>query len=205
MKKLTMCLVAMAMAAGMAVAQTAPAQNNDAKKMEQKQAPPAAVPVGSMVEPSKLYERAVGQVEKEFVSLAEAMPADKYDFAPTTGEFKGVRTFGEQVKHVAQANMSFYGAVLGQKATEEDMKASEAVKGKDQIVAMLKKSFEMGHQAAAIITAQNAFQTVQSPFGPGGVSRAGMMMTAVAHAFDHYGQMVEYGRMNGIVPPASQR
>ncbi|MEO8724954.1 MAG: DinB family protein [Acidobacteriaceae bacterium] len=205
MRKFSMYLLAMAMATGMAFAQTAPAQNSDAKKVEQKPAGPPPTPVGSMVEPSKLYERAVGQVEKEFVSLAEAMPADKYDFAPTTGEFKGVRTFGEQVKHVAQANMAFYGAVLGQKASEEEMKASEALKGKDQIVAMLKKSFEMGHQAAATVNAQNAFQTVQSPFGPGGVSRAGMMMTAVAHAFDHYGQMVEYGRMNGIVPPASQR
>lgn len=204
MKKLVIVIMSLAMA-GAAFAQATPAQsNNDAKKMEQKQAPPA-IPVGSTVEPSKLYDRAVSQVEGEFVSLAEAMPADKYDFAPTTGEFKGVRTFGEQVKHVAQANMAFYGSVLGQKASEADMKASDAVKGKDQIVAMLKKSFAMGHQAAASITPQNAFQTVASPFGPGSVSRAGLMMTGVAHAFDHYGQMVEYARMNGMVPPASQR
>jgi uncharacterized damage-inducible protein DinB len=199
MKKLAMMCMALMMAASAATAQ------NSAKKAEQKPAGPPPTPVGATVEPNKLYDRAVGQVEKEFVSLAEAMPADKYDFAPTTGEFKGVRTFGDQVKHVAQANMAFYGALLGQKASEADMKASQAVTGKDQIIAMLKKSFDMGHQAAAAVNAQNAFQTVQSPFGQGGISRAGLMTTAVAHAFDHYGQMVVYGRMNGIVPPASQR
>ena len=44
----------------------------------------------------------------EVVGAAEAMPADKYDFVPTTGEFKGVRTFGQQVKHLAQANYEFF-------------------------------------------------------------------------------------------------
>ena len=112
MKKLSRCVLAMAIATGMAVAQAAPAQSNGAKKMEQK---PAPTPVGVTVEPSKLFDRAVSNIEQEFVSLAEAMPADKWDYAPTEGDHKGVQTFGDMVRHVAQANTAYFGAVLGQK------------------------------------------------------------------------------------------
>src|ERR1700730_18127901 len=53
---------------------------------------------------SQVLDHAITTVESQFVSAAEAMPEDKYSFAPTTGEFKGVRTFGQQVKHVAAVN-----------------------------------------------------------------------------------------------------
>ncbi|HEY0564755.1 MAG TPA: DinB family protein [Terriglobales bacterium] len=203
MTKIYMLAMALTLATNLAFGAGAPQSNNqstDAKQQAQKPATPPPPPVGTTIEPATLYDRAVSNVEKEFVSLAEAMPADKYDFAPTTGEFKDVRKFGEQVKHVAEANMLFYGALLGQKHEEGEAKA---LTGKDQIVDYLKKSFELGHQAAKTMTPQNSFVTVA--IGPGSSSRAGLMTLAVAHAFDHYGQMVVYGRMNGIVPPASRQ
>src|SRR3569833_1441895 len=63
----------------------------------------------------KFKDRQLTQVERELVPLAEAMPAEKYDFAPTQGEFKGVRTFAQQIRHIATANCEFAAAVLGEK------------------------------------------------------------------------------------------
>ena len=62
-----------------------------------------------------VLDKNLGNVEKEFVSAAEAMPEDKYTFAPTEGEFKGVRSFAAQVKHVAAVNYVIAAAVLGEK------------------------------------------------------------------------------------------
>jgi len=69
---------------------------------------PAKPAVGTPVAPAEAYGKLLSLMEKEFVSAAEAMPDDKFDFAPTAGEFKGVRSFGAQVKHVAQDNYYFY-------------------------------------------------------------------------------------------------
>ena len=68
----------------------------------------------------------------------------------------------------------------------------------------LKDSFEYVHKAIATINEKNLVRTVKSPFGEGSVSRLGLATSVAAHGFDHYGQMVEYLRMNGIVPPASR-
>ena len=141
-------------------------------------------------------------MEKEFVGAAEAMPEDKYGFAPAAslGEFKDVRSFGEQVKHVADANWYFFGPP---NATEADAKAkSDAIKNlksKAEIVQALKDSFAQAHAFVDGITPQNAFVTL-----PNGGTRAGMAAFGMAHFMDHYGQLVEYLRMNSIVPPASR-
>jgi uncharacterized damage-inducible protein DinB len=166
------------------------------------QAPqPSKPPVGTPIPPAQVYGNLLNLMEKEFVSAAEAMPDDKYDFAPasTMGDFKGVRTFGEQVKHVAEANYYFFG---GSNFTEADMKVkSDAIgklKTKAEIVQALKDSFTQAHTYVDSITPENAF--VMTANG----TRAGMAAFGLAHFMDHYGQMVEYLRMNGIVPPASR-
>jgi uncharacterized damage-inducible protein DinB len=148
-------------------------------------------------------------VEKEFVEAAEAMPEDKYSFAPTAGEYKGVRTFGEQVKHVGDANYQFYSRILGQPApSNQDANGSSAVKTKEQILKYLRDSFALGHRAIATITAENAVIPLMDASGKplqGAFStRLAMASIGCWHSFDHYGQMVEYLRMNGIVPPASR-
>ncbi|HUL33043.1 MAG TPA: DinB family protein [Candidatus Eisenbacteria bacterium] len=151
--------------------------------------------------------RGVSGVEKEFVSAAEAMPEDKYSFAPTNGEFKGVRTFAEQAKHVAAVNYLVGAAILQEKPPVElgGEKGPDSVKSKTEIVKFLKDSFAYVHKAVATIDEGNLVSSIKSPFGEGTTTRLGMATLIVGHCFDHYGQMVEYLRMNGIVPPASRR
>ncbi|HEV2616861.1 MAG TPA: DinB family protein [Candidatus Acidoferrales bacterium] len=148
-------------------------------------------------------------VEHEFVSAADAMPADKYSFAPTGGDFKGVRTFAQEVKHVATVNFAFYSAILGQApppgvSANEQMNGPDDIQSKEQIVKYLRDSFALGHKAFATITARNATMTISKPPIPFLNTRLALASFGCTHAFDHYGQMVEYLRMNGIVPPASK-
>jgi uncharacterized damage-inducible protein DinB len=155
---------------------------------------------------TQVLDRTVSNMEHEFVPAAEAMPEDKFGFAPTNGEFKGVRTFGEQVKHVAAVNYIFGAAILSEKVPvdvgEESGPAS--VKTKTEILNYLKESFAYVHKAVQTINDKNLVELVKSPFGEGKVTRLGLATSVAAHGFDHYGQMVEYLRMNGIVPPASR-
>ena len=154
----------------------------------------------------------VSIIEREFVGAAEAMPEDKFNFSPTGlnipgSEYKGVRTFAEQVKHVAATNYLLWGAITGDKSPIESKgeNGPESLKTKAEIIKYLKDSYVLGHKAAKSLTAENALSTVPSPFGgPNPTSHLFLATFAVAHAFDHYGQMVEYLRMNGIIPPASR-
>ena len=168
-----------------------------------------AMPADSPGAPvSKLFDQQLAGVESEIVPLAEAMPAEKFDFAPTHGEFKGVRTFGQQASHVAAVLYAVSASVLGEK-NPTDMGASEngpaSLKTKAEIVKYLRDAFAYAHKAMDTLTAQNLTGTVKSPFGNNQVPRASLAVLTVSHTFDHYGQMVVYARMNGIIPPASRR
>ena len=155
--------------------------------------------VGSQQQPSQIYGKLLSGMEKEFVDLAEAMPEEKYGFVPSQGEFTKVRPFGEQVKHVAEANWYFFG---GAGMTEADEKAKSEAIGKltkkAEILQALKDSFAQAHTLVDGMTAENAFQAT------GHGTRAGMTSFGLAHMMDHYGQLVVYLRMNGVVPPASR-
>ena len=155
---------------------------------------------------AQVLDHSVAGVEKEFVSAAEAMPEDKYSFAPTNGEFKGARTFGEQVKHVAAVNYIFGAAILGEKVPVDvgEESGPAAMKTKAEIIRYLKESFAYVHKAIATINDKNLVEPMKSPFGEGKVTRLSLATSVAGHGFDHYGQMVEYLRMNGIVPPASR-
>ena len=161
--------------------------------------------VGTPADPAKEIDGMLKLFEGEFMGAAKAMPADKYSFAPKTAmipgsKYDGVRTFAEQVTHVIQANYSFYSRVGGMKP-DVDMKAIAAMTKKDEIVAALAESFVFAHKAIATITTANAFLTIKGADGMN--TRATLATFGVAHGYDHYGQLVEYLRMNGIIPPAS--
>ncbi|MGB7022990.1 MAG: DinB family protein [Candidatus Acidiferrales bacterium] len=178
----------------LAFAVTAPAQQKKAA------APPTIASV---------MNTQLGIVEHEFVSAAEAMPEGKYSFAPTNGDFKGVRTFAQEVKHVATVNFAFYSAILGQTpppgvSANEQMNGPDDIQTKEQIVKYLKDSFALGHKAFATITARNATTPISKPPISFLNTRLALASFGCTHAFDHYGQMVEYLRMNGVVPPASK-
>jgi len=155
---------------------------------------------------SRVMDNQLKSVEGEFVPAAEAMPEDKFDYAPTEGEFKGVRTFAQQVRHVAAVNYMIGAALLGEKPPVDTAGESgpESLKTKADIVKFLKDSFVYEHKAYASMNDKNALQLVPSPFGQGKITRLGLATTEVGHCFDHYGQMVEYLRANGVIPPASR-
>src|SRR5436305_5501252 len=155
---------------------------------------------------TELLNRNISNMEHEFVPAAEAMPEDKFGFAPTNGEFKGARTFGQQIKHVAAVNYELGAALLEQKPPVDigDESGPASVTSKADILKYLKDSFEYVHKAIATINESNLSGTVRSPFGESAVSRLGLASAITSHGNDHYGQMVEYLRMNGIIPPASQ-
>ena len=114
-----------------------------------------------------------------------------------------MRTFAQQATHVAEANYFFYNIVSGIKP-DVDVKSIEKLTAKDDVVAALAGSFAYAHKAIATLTPANSFEVIKSP-EPGFQTRATLASFGVAHAFDHYGQMVEYLRMNGVVPPASAK
>ncbi len=148
--------------------------------------------------------------EREITGLADAMPEDKYSFAPTNGNFAGVRTFAQEVKHIATTNNRFFGGILGQPAETpasqfEAENGPDSVKTKAEIMQYLKDSFALGHKAIATINADNAFVPMQKPPIPFLRTPAAIVIFDCAHSMDHYGQMVEYLRDNGIVPPASRQ
>jgi hypothetical protein len=153
----------------------------------------------------EVLDRQFTSLEHEFVPAVEAMPADKFDFAPTTGEFKGVRTFAVQAKHVAAVNYMIAAALLGEKPPV-DVKGENGpddLKTKDQVLKFVKDSFDYTHKALKSLNEKNYLEVIDGPFGEKS-SRLAIALEPSWHSFDHYGQMVEYLRMNGVVPPASR-
>jgi uncharacterized damage-inducible protein DinB len=190
-------MTATLLAGGMMVHTTAHAQAAQKAKVK------AEAAAGEMQSPSAMYGQMMKGLASEIIGAAEAMPADKYDFAPTAGNFSGVRTFGSEVQHLVQANYYFF-SEFGLSGAPDQAKL-KALKGKDELVQALKDSFDYAQKGVDTITPQNAFTTIGT--GPMNmkISRAGAATFCMAHSMDHYGQMVEYLRMNGIVPPASQK
>ncbi len=158
---------------------------------------------------ASLVDRQISTYEKNVVEAAEAMPADKFDFTPASlnipgAAYKDVRTFAQLVKHTATANYRLWTNVTGEKMPDniKGTNGPDELKTKDQIIQFLKDSFAMGHRAAKSITAQNALEEIQ--WFRGTAPRLFVASAGVIHAADEYGQMIEYLRMNGIVPPASR-
>ncbi len=155
---------------------------------------------------TSVLDGTVKTIESELVPAVEAMPEEKFGFAPTGGEFKNVRTFGQQAKHVAAVNYIVAAAILGEKPPVDPGGESgpENVKSKADIIKYLKDSYAYAHKAVGTISDANAVAPIKNPFGEGTSTRLGMGTVFAWHGFDHYGQMVVYLRMNGIVPPASR-
>jgi len=171
----------------------------------------SAPATATIATPADALDAQLSIIEFEMIGAVKAMPADKFDFAPSQAifvpgqktEFATVRTFAQQATHVAQANYFFYSVVSGLKP-DVDMEGLPKLTKKDDVVAALAGSFAFAHKAIATLTPANAFEVVKLP-EPGMWTRGTLAAFGVAHAFDHYGQMVEYLRMNGIVPPASAK
>ncbi len=156
---------------------------------------------------ASMVDREISSVEKQVLEVAEAMPEDKYNFTPESlnipgDDYKGVRSFAVQVKHVATSNYFIWSPVTGDKVPDnlKDGNGPTDMKSKAEIIKFLKDSFALGHKAAATLTTDNILQ----PVGKRNSPRLHLAEFGIIHASNHYGQMVEYLRMNGVVPPASR-
>jgi uncharacterized damage-inducible protein DinB len=144
-------------------------------------------------------------IEGSFLGVAEAMPEDKYGFIPSGGNFAGVRSFGEQVKHVACGQFAFFNEFEGKQPPADcERGGHNPAKTKAELIQYLKDSFDYGNRVLSRLTTKNALERVEGRYaGPN--TKLGISVIAVWHITDHYGQMVEYLRMNGLVPPMTQK
>jgi hypothetical protein len=157
---------------------------------------------------ASVLDRDISAVEKQIVDAADAMPEDRFNFTPESlnipgSNYKGVRSFAVEVKHIAASNWFIWSPLTGDKLPEglkDDGNGPSNLQTKVGIIKFLKDSFALGHKAAATLTAENMLQSPANSKS----TRLHLAEFGVAHAYDHYGQMVEYLRMNGIVPPASR-
>lgn len=154
----------------------------------------------------QILEALVSHAEKEIVPAAEAMTDDKFSFVPNGDGFNGVRTFTQQVTHLAAANYQIAARILGEAPPhhEHDEEAPDSIKSKQAALDYLRGSFAYLRRAVAIIDEKNLVEPIPGTNGTWQRARLGLVVDAIAHAYDHYGQMVEYLRMNNIVPPASR-
>ena len=162
------------------------------------------LPQGSV---SETLDSWITNTEKHVMPVADVMPEDKYSFAPaqTSGEFKDVRTFAQQLKHLAANNYWMAALIFGNKTSAElyNETGPDSVRTKSEIMDYLKGSFAALHKAVATIDNNNVAESVASSIS-WQKTRLSFAVDAVAHSFDHYGQLVEYLRMNGIIPPDSR-
>jgi hypothetical protein len=175
---------------------------------------PTAAELSKKETVSSALLRGLHYQEYEVRSAAEALPEEKYSYRPAEGKFKDekpefgpaeVRTFAEQVKHVACANFAFAAELDGQKPPEAcDKGGPSPAKSKRELLIYLRDSFAAIRKSLGAIAAQNQFDPIEGPYaGPN--TRLGLAEVVIWHNADHYGQMTLYLRLNGIVPPASRR
>ena len=187
-------------------------QNSETQRTTQAQQPTAAQLSKKETVASALL-RTIESQEYEVRSAAEGMPEELYTYRPAEGKFKDqkpdfgpgeVRTFAEQVKHVACANFAFAAELDRQNPPAAcDQGGPDPAKTRRQLLIYLRNSFMAIRKSLGAITAQNQFDPIEGPYaGPN--TRLGLAAVVIWHNADHYGQMILYLRLNGIVPPASR-
>lgn len=156
--------------------------------------------------PAQLALNLIASIEKQLTGVADEMPAEKYEFAPTEGNFRGVRNFAKQIKHAASVHHLVAATILDERVTADmaDERGPDAVKTKAEVLQYLRDSFTALKRAAATIDHTNAFAPIKGAFGSAPDTRVGLIVMAVVHSSNHYGQVVEYLRMNGLAPPRTQ-
>lgn len=156
------------------------------------QTPAAAGAPGTAVASARpSYE----EVKDYLLRSAEQMPEASYAFRPTPK----VRTFGQIVGHLAGSHYAFCGAALGKPQPESD--EYEKLATKAELVAALRKSFDICDQAIRMDDAEAAGSIRM--FGQD-MTRLSALIMNIGHDFEHYGNLVTYMRMKGLVPPSSQ-
>jgi uncharacterized damage-inducible protein DinB len=190
-------------------------QTSEAQQSQQSQQPPqpTAAQLSKQETVASAMLRSIAYQEYQVRSAAEAMPEEKYGYRPAEGQFKDskpafgpaeMRTFGEQVKHVACANFAFASEFDGQPAPKGcEQGGPDPAKTRRELLIYLRNSFQAIRKSIARINAQNQFNPIEGDYGMPN-TRLGLAGVVIWHNADHYGQMIVYLRLNGIVPPASR-
>ena len=182
--------VAAAILAAATLALPAPAQ--DAMKKDAAVKPAAS--------PSQAVLEGWNDVGRKLIAMAEDFPEDKLDFKPTPAQ----RSFAEQLLHAAGANYFFTNLAMGQKPPAEEDPKRDQYKTKADIVAFVKKSFADGAAAIKAKGDKGMTDLLVDPFSHQQVRVSDLAYGFIEHCGEHYGQLVGYYRLAGLVPPESR-
>lgn len=156
--------------------------------------------------PRQIFDKELSAIESEVMGVVETMPADRYGFKPNDGAFAPVRTFGVQARHIAFCLNEVAIALLGEPMLPHaDQEGPRDVVGKEDTVKYLKDAFAHAHRALATLTDDNLLEQIRDPYvETSKTTRLDAATIFLSHTWDHYGQMVEYLRMNNLRPPGHQ-
>ena len=169
----------------------------------------AALPMfGAEVSPNakQIFDEQLGASEREVMAVVETMPANRFDFVPKNGAFTYVRTFGVQARHIAFCLNEVATALLGEPMLPHtDQEGPRNLTSKEDIVRYLKDAFAHAHKAIGTLTNENLLEQIRDPYVEKlRTTRLDAATIFLSHTWDHYGQIVEYLRMNDLVPPGHQ-
>jgi uncharacterized damage-inducible protein DinB len=150
--------------------------------------------------PSKVILDSWNDIGRKLIAMAEDFPEDKYDFKATPAQ----RSFAEQLIHAAGASYFFIDAVTGEKHPVEDLMKRDRYKNKAEIVAFVKKSFSDGASAIQSKGDKGLSELVVDPFAHQQYRVEDLAYGFIEHSGEHYGQLVVYYRLAGLVPPESR-
>jgi uncharacterized damage-inducible protein DinB len=162
------------------------------------QQPPPPAPTASAGPAAELL-REWNAIGRKLIEMAEDFPEEKYDYKPTPE----VRSFAEHLLHTAGSNFLFVHAERHEPLGPEDL-PRETYKTKADIVAVLKKSFAEGATLIQQAGDNRILEPLKHPYANRTVTRYTFWMDALEHAGEHYGSLVVYYRLNGMIPPASR-
>lgn len=145
---------------------------------------------------SRFNKLSYGQIKDWVLRSAEKMPEEHYSYKPTDA----IRSFGQLVGHVADAQYIFCSAVLGEK--NPALKIEQTKTSKADLIAALKGAFAYCDKAYDGLTDASASQTVK--FFGGDTPKLSVLTTNIAHSAEHYGNLVTYLRLKNLVPPSSE-
>lgn len=149
---------------------------------------------------SKVVLDAWNDIGRKLIAMAEDFPEDKYDYKPTPAQ----RSFAEQLLHAAGANYFFSDPARGKKMPAEEDPKRDQYKTKADVVAFVKKSFADGAEAIKAKGDKGMADLLVDPFAHQQMRVLDMAYGFIEHSGEHYGQLVGYYRMAGLVPPESR-
>jgi DinB family protein len=154
----------------------------------------------------QIFDKQLSDVEHEVMSVVDTMPADKFNFVPAGGSFKTARTFGVQARHIGFCLNEVAVALLEEPMLPHpDQEGPRNLTSRDDIVRYLKDAFAHAHRAVGTLTNENLLDPIADPYVDKlRTTRLNAATIFLSHTWDHYGQIVEYLRMNGLTPPGHQ-